>query len=89
MYHQDLEVQNLKCGGCANTILKGLNQVDGVENVSVDAENGSVHLDVSSTEVLEEVKQVLARKGYPVAGEANTLRQQMKSYVSCAIGRVS
>ena len=29
----DIQIENLKCGGCANTITKGLSAMDGVKDV--------------------------------------------------------
>ena len=29
-------IQNLKCGGCANTITKGLTEINGVTEVKID-----------------------------------------------------
>ena len=37
-----LEILNLKCGGCANSIKKGLLAVDGVVDVNVDLETSKV-----------------------------------------------
>ena len=34
-----LEIQNLKCGGCAHTIISKLNELEGIQNVSVDTES--------------------------------------------------
>ena len=33
-----IEIDNLKCGGCEKTILKGLNALGTISNVSVDQE---------------------------------------------------
>ena len=35
-------IQNLKCGGCANTITKGVDSLEGVSNVHVDIDNSVV-----------------------------------------------
>ena len=42
-----------------------------------------------TSEKLEEVKAVLKKIGYPEDGEANSLGSKAKSYVSCAIGKMS
>lgn len=80
-------IQNLKCGGCANTITKGLNDVETVKNVHVKVEDSSVTFDYEMEEKLSEVKTKLKSLGYPEDGEANSLGSKAKSYVSCAIGK--
>ncbi|MEY3104849.1 MAG: Heavy-metal-associated domain, partial [Pseudomonadota bacterium] len=34
----EIEVENLKCGGCARSIQKGLSEVPGITNIEVDNE---------------------------------------------------
>lgn len=80
-------IQNLKCGGCANTITKELNDVETVKNVHVNVEDSSVTFDYEMEEKLSEVKTKLKSLGYPEDGEANSLGSKAKSYVSCAIGK--
>ncbi|HLO74607.1 MAG TPA: heavy-metal-associated domain-containing protein [Flavobacterium sp.] len=82
-------IQNLKCGGCANTITKNITSIENVTNVSVNVEESSVTFIYESLEKLVEVKDKLKSLGYPEDGEANTLGSKAKSYVSCAIGKMS
>ena len=82
-------IQNLKCGGCANTVTKNLTEIEGVSNVNVNVEESAVTFDFSTDEKLEEVKNTLHRLGYPEYGEANSLTSKAKSYVSCAVGKMS
>ena len=82
-------IQNLKCGGCANTIIKNVSTVESVSNVTVNVEDNSVNFDLANKEKLEEVKAVLKKIGYPEDGEANSFGSKAKSYVSCAIGKMS
>ena len=82
-------IQNLKCGGCANTVTKNLSQIEGVSNVMVDVEESSVALNFVNEVCLNEVKNTLNRLGYPEIGEENSLSSKAKSYVSCAVGKVS
>lgn len=83
-----LEILNLKCGGCASSVKKGLNSIEGVETVEVDVENGKVSFDATSDETVNIVKEKLANMGYPEVGDANTLIHKAKSFVSCATGRM-
>jgi len=82
-------IQNLKCGGCANTITKGISSMESIDNVLVNVEESTVTFSYSTEEQLEEVKNKLKSMGYPEDGEANTLGAKAKSYVSCAIGKMS
>ena len=85
-----IECENIKCGGCANTIETKVRSIDGVESVTVEIENGVV--DVDGDEGIREVlvKKLLA-SGYPEKGSVEGIRAataKAKSYVSCAIGKV-
>jgi copper chaperone len=82
-------IQNLKCGGCANTITKGVDSVEGVSNVHVDIENSVVSFDYENDETLQLIHDKLAHIGYPVENDENSLFQKAKSYASCMIGIVT
>ncbi len=84
-----LYIQNLKCGGCANTITKNVSSIDAVTEVLVNVEKSAISFDYPSEEKLIEVKEKLKTLGYPEDGEANSLGSKAKSYVSCAIGKMS
>jgi len=84
-----IHIQNLKCGGCANTITKGISAIETINNIAVNVEDSSVTFDYVSEEKLNEVKEKLKSLGYPEDGEANSLMEKAKSYVSCAIGKMS
>lgn len=84
-----IEILNLKCGGCANTIKKGILSVDGISEVEVDLETSKVSINSENESVLQAVKVKLSKMGYPEAGDANTLMHKAKSFVSCATGRMS
>ncbi len=85
-----IEVDNLKCGGCENTIHNSILKLDGVHEVQIDSETSELSIvyegDKQVTENLIEKK--LALLGYPRKGTGNNF-QKAKSYVSCAIGKVS
>lgn len=85
---QEVYIENLKCGGCASTITKGLSNINGVDKVQVDVEKSVVSFS-SEESVLEEVKEKLSKLGYPEVGDKNTLVHKAKSFVSCAVGRVN
>ncbi len=85
---QDIHIENLKCGGCAATITKGLLGLDNVNNVAIDVEQSIVSVETSLDD-LSVVKDKLSKLGYPEVGDKNTVLHKAKSFVSCAVGRVN
>ncbi len=87
----DISVENIKCGGCANTITTRLNAMDVVDSCEVNIEKGIVT--VSGDESYKaEVTQLLLKLGYPEKGSAEGLKAakaKAKSFVSCAVGRIN
>ena len=81
-------IQNLKCGGCAKTITNNLSSLESVENITIDVEKSSISLS-HQPEILEKIKQTLKNIGYPEQGENNNLLDKAKSYMSCAVGKMS
>ncbi len=81
-----ITVQNIKCGGCANSIQKKLSNITGVSNIEIDIEEGKISWTDATSDHVEEVKNTLAKMGYPEGD--STLMQTAKSFVSCAIGRL-
>jgi copper chaperone CopZ len=89
MKTEKIKIENLKCHGCANTITKGISKMDGVSNVNVSVEESSVSVDYDETlQNRDHIVTKLAKFGYPEQGN-NSLKSEVVSYVSCAIGRVS
>ena len=85
------EVENIKCGGCASSIRKGLMQVEGVESAEVDVENGAVEVTAPES-AADAIREKLAHMGYPEVGSVSGLRSagaRAKSFASCAVGRMS
>ena len=84
-----IEILNFKCGGCANSIKKGLHTIEGVGDVDVDLDHSIVSIHTNNESVIHAVKEKLSNMGYPAAGDENTLLHKAKSFVSCATGRMS
>lgn len=86
-----VEVENIKCGGCERSILKGLATIDGLSDVLIDRDQQTVQF--SGAPVLRPiVAEKLRSMGYPEKGSLQGLEAGLanaKSFVSCAIGRVS
>ena len=86
-----IEVENIKCGGCANTIGNKLSKLDGVAQVSVDIEAGRVSVNAAD-DSREQLVKTLLQSGYPEKGTAEGVKAakaKAKSFVSCAIGKIS
>lgn len=81
-------VENLKCGGCANTISNALSKIEGVEKVDIDVPTSTLDITVKESVSKEAITEKLAKLGYPEMGTGNSISQKAKSYVSCAIGRI-
>ncbi len=85
-----IEVENIKCGGCANTITGRLSKLGGVSNVQVDIENGCVTVEAPEQSRMQLVEALLA-SGYPEKGSVEGIKAaaaKAKSFVSCAIGKI-
>lgn len=89
MNRYQLNIQNLKCGGCANTITNGALKIKGITNVVVDENESSISFDAENDDQITELTNKLAFLGYPISGEDNSTFRKAKSYVSCMIGRVN
>jgi copper chaperone CopZ len=87
MQQEILYIDNLKCGGCANTIRQALLQFKELNSIDIDVEKGAIKL--GSDEEFQRAKyfSVLSKLGYPEVG-TSTILQKGRSYISCAIGRV-
>lgn len=85
-----IKVENIKCGGCANTITTKLKQLDAVVDCEVDIENGSVSINGDES-LKTDVAALLLKLGYPETGTAEGLaaaKAKAKSFVSCAVGKI-
>ena len=84
-----IKVLNLKCGGCANTIKKGIIDIEGVNEILINLNTSEVSIDATDDLVIQQVKEKLSSMGYPEVGDSNTMLHKAKSFVSCATGRMS
>lgn len=85
-------IDNMKCGGCAGSIKKGLRSFSEVSDVVVDVENESVEITHNDDFPIEKLKEKLSSMGYPAKGTLegfDKFAANAKSYVSCAIGKIS
>jgi copper chaperone CopZ len=84
-----LEIQNLKCGGCANTIKNKLDSFETLSDLDINNDLNTVSFTYGDDNTLSAVKEELLKLGYPVVGDKNALTTKAKSFVSCAIGRLN
>jgi len=84
-----IEVDNIKCGGCAGTIMKRLAGLQGVAAIDVDVEKGIVRVDGDAS-TRSAASALLESLGYPESGSTSGMasaKARAKSFVSCAVGR--
>lgn len=82
-------VQNLKCGGCANTITNSISSIQNISEVAVDVAESKVTFTTANDEDAIKVKEKLKNLGYPSIDDTNTFTSKAKSFVSCATGKLS
>ncbi|AUC82254.1 heavy-metal-associated domain-containing protein [Lacinutrix sp. Bg11-31] len=80
-------VQNLKCGGCANTITSKLSEINNVLDLKIDIDESKVSFNYKNEVDVLAVKDKLKTLGYPSIEDINSLTSKAKSFVSCAIGK--
>ena len=86
-----IEVENIKCGGCERSILNGLGAIDGISDVVVDRNQQTIHFS-GPAPLRPIVTEKLRSMGYPEKWSVHGLDAGLanaKSFVSCAIGRIS
>lgn len=87
MKTQEIFVENMKCGGCMTSIKNALEKIKGIVKVEINLDEEKISLTGDQYQ-LSEVIDSLTSMGYPQKGE-NSVFKQAKSYVSCAIGKMS
>lgn len=82
---RQIEVENIKGSGCANSIERALLKIAGVDNVTVDTEHGIIVVEGNAERhrLIEELTDL----GYPEKG-SNTPLSKAKSYFSCDMDKI-
>ncbi|MFT7860533.1 MAG: heavy-metal-associated domain-containing protein [Sulfurimonas sp.] len=87
---QTFQVENVKCGGCANTLMTKLKEEFGKIEVDLDKMPRTITLDIED-ERLDALRKALRNLGYPMSDEdldfIDNNTAKAKSFVSCAIGK--
>ena len=85
-----IAVENIKCGGCANSIRTKLVDQELADSVNVHIQQGEVEIS-GNPDLREQAIAALAKMGYPETGSVEGIKAataKAKSFVSCAIGRI-
>jgi len=84
------EVHNVKCGGCANTLINSLKDEFGEVEVDLEVHPRKISLDIEENKE-EELKLSLRKLGYPLTSDElsgfDKAATTAKSFVSCAVGK--
>ncbi|MDX9814516.1 MAG: heavy-metal-associated domain-containing protein [Sulfurimonas sp.] len=90
---KSFEVLNVKCGGCANTIKTALKDEFGEVEINLEVEPRVVTLDIKDEAQEELLRKKLRSLGYPMSdeemGALSKSGLKAKSFISCAIGKMS
>lgn len=87
-----IEVENIRCSGCANTITKKLTSIAGVNSVDIAIEHQIVTIETEDESIRSSCVEGLLAMGYPEKGSVegmSALKGKAKSVISCAIGKIS
>jgi copper chaperone CopZ len=88
---QTFQVENVKCGGCANTLKTKLKEQFGAIEVDLEVYPRTITLDIEDEKV-GELGNALKKLGYPYSGEKlgffDGTSAKAKSFVSCAVGKM-
>jgi copper chaperone CopZ len=83
---QEFEVENIKCGGCMNSIKTALLKIEKVDEVEINKEIDTIYVTgfVDKALIISKLNEL----GYPEKGN-NSIVKKAKSYVNCAIGKIN
>ena len=88
---QVFQVENVKCGGCANTLMTKLRDRFGEIEVDLEKFPREITVDIDKDRV-GELGIALKKLGYPFSsdklGFVDSTSAKAKSFVSCAIGKM-
>jgi copper chaperone CopZ len=89
---ETVEVDNIRCEGCANTIEKALIN-EGFKSINIDlsCEPRKVTVELQNEASSALFRKTLRKLGYPFSDEeisfGNSTSLKAKSFVSCAVGK--
>jgi len=90
MKKEIFKVQNVKCGGCANTLITKLADEFGKIEVNLEVMPREITVEINE-EKIPALRKALHSLGYPMADETlgfvHNTTAQAKSFLSCTIGK--
>lgn len=84
---ETIYVENIRCGGCMNSIREAVGKIPGVDEVWISKEEEKLVVSGSRLE-RNRIVEKLASLGYPEKGN-NSLMRRARSLISCATGKIS
>jgi copper chaperone CopZ len=63
-----LNILNVKCSGCADSVKHVLAQIPGITEVHVSVPEASVEISTEGSVDMNRIEEALRRAGYPIAG---------------------
>lgn len=87
-----VEVNNIRCEGCVNTLKKALKK-EGFSGVEVDlsCEPRKITVNIEDEASEAHFRAILRKLGYPLCEEKTTFTDvatfKAKSFISCAVGK--
>jgi len=88
MTTETIQIMNLSCKGCVNTISRNIKNIDGVVSVDVNLETANVTVEHDGSVNREDIAKLLHSLGYPEVNNPNSVLTKLKSKKSCIIGRI-
>jgi copper chaperone len=64
----EFQVEGMSCGGCANSVKRTVQAIDGKARVEVDLASKTVRIDTAAD--IEAVKSAVSGAGFPVTASA-------------------
>lgn len=90
---KSFKLQNIKCGGCANTIKESLKEEFGEVDVDLTQEPRVVTLEIKDDQSEEKFLKKMKALGYPMQDEdlgiLTKSALKAKSFISCASGKIN
>jgi copper chaperone CopZ len=87
MKHMILELENLDCEGCANSIRRVLLRQPGVLSVHVEIKTAQLHISCEDDLDRSHIISVLENLGYPTLGK-NSMLHIARAKLSCQLGKI-
>jgi len=90
---KSFKILNIKCSGCANSLEQSLK--DSFSNIEIDLEQNPrvVTLEIKNEEHEQLFRKKIRSLGYPIndeeLGTFSATKLKVKSFISCAVGKMS